>query len=305
MLRSAKCLSAACSNTPPLPLRRCPSPTTSTMICPYRLVELVQGADARADHARDRRAVAGDEGAVVAVGEDPREARGHLIRRGRVAELGHERRQAVGVGQGGVAHGQRHGTSDRTTDEGVGDHGPSGGALDVICQPQLMIAYRGPGGSAGTFRSRRRCTATAARESSVRMRPSSTTSRTSRNDGGAREINGRRNATVNTSDSDERETIGPSAGKTFGPVERVAQPEAPGCHHQTPCGSRGSTAMQRPRPPLPTASGVLVTMYRPSGGGAGRRQPAIAAVMASTTRTSAPGTLWRRSPTSPESRWHI
>ena len=54
------------------------------------------------------------------------------------------------------------------------------------------------------------------------------------------------------------ETDASSPRNTDGPVERVAQPLAPGSHHQTPRGSAASIAMQSPRFPSPTAMGVAV-----------------------------------------------
>ena len=58
------------------------------------------------------------------------------------------------------------------------------------------------------------------------------------------------------------EIVASSAWKTLGPVERVAQPDAPGSHHHTPCWSSGSIAIQRPKVPRPTSMGVTVTRYR-------------------------------------------
>ena len=56
-------------------------------------------------------------------------------------------------------------------------------------------------------------------------------------------------------------TVASSARNTVGPVVRREHPDGPGSHHQTPCASAGSTAMQSPGWPTPTTlRGVAVTM---------------------------------------------
>jgi len=47
-----------------------------------------------------------------------------------------------------------------------------------------------------------------------------------------------------------------------GPVDRVPQPDAPGCHHQTPCASSGSTPTHNFVDTTPTSIGMAVTMKR-------------------------------------------
>jgi hypothetical protein len=120
-------------------------------------------------------------------------------------------------------------------------------------------------GVSGTSRSFRRAVVTRAPVAAARILPSWIARRTSAKLGNVdpgRPCSCRRNPTSMVADSARATTVASSARKRPGPVERLEQPDCPGSHHQTPCGSPGSTATHNPGGLPRTSIGAVVTMYR-------------------------------------------